>query len=148
MAFGYCRGLHLSVCVCSNHIVFGLFPQSLLFYATECCGGVGEGTSVCRFKSVPTLWLRGLISACATRLSPVARVFMLLSSSLSILSSEIYLILKPYLIVKISSDIVTEHCCQVCVLSMMFCCSDCRLYADMISDCAIRKLLRVARGLT
>ena len=29
--------------------------------------------------------------------------------------------IKPYLVVKISSDIVTEHCCQVCVLSMMFC---------------------------
>ena len=29
--------------------------------------------------------------------------------------------MKPYLVVKVSSDIVTEHCCQVCVLSMMFC---------------------------
>ena len=29
--------------------------------------------------------------------------------------------MKPYLVVKISSDIVTECCCQVCVLSMMFC---------------------------
>ena len=29
--------------------------------------------------------------------------------------------MKPYLVVKISSDIVTEHCCQVCILSMMFC---------------------------
>ena len=46
-------------------------------------------------------------------------------------------------------DIVTEHCCQVCILSMMFCCSDCRLCADMVvSDCAIRKLLTVPRGLT
>ena len=53
------------------------------------------------------------------------------------LSGEIYLRLKPYLVVKISSDIVTEHCCQVCVLSMMFCRSDCRLCADMVvSDCA------------
>ena len=51
--------------------------------------------------------------------------FVLLSSSLSMLSGEIYLRLKPYLVVKISSDIVTEHCCQVCVLSMMFCRSDC-----------------------
>ena len=40
--------------------------------------------------------------------------------------------LKLYLIVKISSDIVTEkHCCQVCVLSMMFFGSNCRLCADM-----------------
>ena len=54
-------------------------------------------------------------------------------------SGEIYLRLKPYLVVKISSDIVTEHCCQVCVLSMMFCRSDCRLCADMVvSDCATR----------
>ena len=29
--------------------------------------------------------------------------------------------MNPYFVVKISSDIVTEHCCQVCVLSMMFC---------------------------
>ena len=56
------------------------------------------------------------------------------------LSGEIYLRLKPYLVVEISSDIVTEHCCQVCVLSMMFCRSDCRLCADMVSDCAIWKL--------
>ena len=66
------------------------------------------------------------------------------------LSGEIYLRLKLYLVVKISSDIVTEHCCQVCALSMMFCRSDCRLCADMVvSDCAtqIRKLA-VPRGLT
>ena len=73
------------------------------------------------------------------------RVFVLLS----MLSGEIYLRLKRYLVVKISSDIVTEHCCQVCVLSMMFCRSDCRLCAAMVvSDCAIRKLLAVPRGLT
>ena len=29
--------------------------------------------------------------------------------------------MKPYLVVNISSDILTKHCCQVCVLSMMFC---------------------------
>ena len=45
----------------------------------------------------------------------------MLSSSLSMLSGEIYLRLKLYLVVKISSNIVTELCCQVCVLSMMFC---------------------------
>ena len=92
--------------------------------------GVGEGTSVCRFKSVPTWWLLGLICAVPERsamqggLSP-ARVFVLLSC----VSGEIYLRLKPYLVVKISFDIVTEHCCQVCILSMMFCCSDCQLWA-------------------
>ena len=99
--------------------------------------GCRQGTSVCRFKSVPTC---GPISACAARKSP-AKIFVLLSSSLAMLSSEIYLRLKPYLVVEISSDIVTEHCCQVCVLSMMFCRSYCRLCADMVSDCAIWKLL-------
>ena len=65
------------------------------------------------------------------------------------LSGEICLRLKPYLVVKISSDIVTKHCCQVCVLSMMFCRSDCRLCADMVvSDCATIRKLAVPRGLT
>ena len=59
-----------------------------------------SGTSVCRFKSVPTWWLQGLIK----RMRGTHSYWM-----------------KPYLVVKISSDIVTEHCCQVCVLSMMFC---------------------------
>ena len=61
------------------------------------------------------------------------RVFVLFS----MLSGEIYLRLKPYLVFKISSDIVTEHCCQVCVPSMMFCRSDCWLCVDMVSDYAI-----------
>ena len=39
----------------------------------------------------------------------------------------IYLRSKSYLVFKISSDIMTKHCCQVCVLSMMFCRSDSRL---------------------
>ena len=38
----------------------------------------------------------------------------------------IYLRLKPHP-VEISSDIVTEYSCQVCILSMMFCRSDRRL---------------------
>ena len=46
---------------------------------------------------------------------------------LLMLSGEIYLRLKPYLVVKISSDIVTKHCCQVCVLSMMFSSLICRI---------------------
>ena len=80
----------------------------------------GVGTSVCRFNSVPTWWLWGPISACAARHS-AARVLVLLLSSLLSMLSEIYLRLKPYVVVKISSDIVTEHCCQICILSMMFC---------------------------
>ena len=125
---------------------FNCFPGPFDIMPLSCCGDVGQGTSVCRFKSVPTWWLCGPIGACATRLSP-ARIFVLLSSSLSMLSGEILLRLKPYLVVKISSDIVTEHCCQVCVLSMMFCRSDCRLCADMVSDCAI-KLVGEPCGLT
>ena len=114
----------------------------------SCCRAAGQGTSVSRFKSVSTLWLCGPIDACAARESP-ARIFVLLSSLLSMLSGEIYLRLKLYLVVKISSDIVTEHCCQVCVLSMMFCRSDCRLCADMVvSDCATIRKLAVPRGLT
>ena len=84
-------------------------------------GGGGGGGARVSLQSVPTWWLRG------------AGVFML-----SMLSGEIYLRLKPYLVVKMFLDIVTEHCCQVCVLSMIFCRSDCRLCADMVSDCTIR----------
>ena len=94
---------------------------------------LAEGTSVCRFKSMPTWGLLGLICAVPERsamqrgpcLQSPARVFVLLSC----VSGEIYLRLKPYLVVKISFDVVTEHCCQVCVFSMMFCHSDCRLWA-------------------
>ena len=104
---------------------------------------VNVASNVCQLQ-----WLHGLISAYANTpegASTGYRVFVFLS----MLSSEIYLRLKPYLVVKISCDIVTEHCCQVCVLSMMFCRSDCRLCADKVaSDCAIRKLLAVPRGLT
>ena len=48
--------------------------------------------------------------------------------------------LKPYLVVKIASDVLTEHCCQVCVLAMMFCRSDCQLCACVVSDCVPRVL--------
>ena len=44
------------------------------------------------------------------------RVFVLSS----MLSGDIYLRLKSYLVVKMSSDLVTEHCCQLYILSMMF----------------------------
>ena len=49
----------------------------------------------------------------------------------SMFSGEFCLRLKPYLVVKIASDVLTEHCCQVCILAMMFCRSDCRLCAGM-----------------
>ena len=101
-------------------VAFRLFPRPLWYHATECCGAVGKGTIVCRFKSVPTWWLRGPISAYAARYSPARLLVLLLSSLLSMLCGQIYLRLKPYLVVKISPNTVTEHCCQACVLSMMF----------------------------
>ena len=51
------------------------------------------------------------------------------SQSIYVVSGEIYLRLKPYLVVKISFDITTEDCCQVRILSMMFCRSDWRLWS-------------------
>ena len=64
----------------------------------------------------------------------------------------IYLRSKSYLVFEISSDIMTKHCCQVCVLSMMFCRSDSRLcwpswHGKSLSDGAIAKTW-VPRGLT
>ena len=88
---------------------------------------------------------------CADRLAHARHASLqpvLLSSSLSMHSGEIYLRLKPYLVVELSPDIVTEHCYQVCVLSMMFCRSDCWQCAGMVSDCAIRKLVGETCGLT
>ena len=70
-------------------VAFRMFPhQPIWFHATECC--------VCRFKSVPTWWQCGPIGAWAARLSP-ARIFVLLSSLLLMLSGEIYLRLEPIL---------------------------------------------------
>ena len=48
------------------------------------------------------------------------------SSWINFSSGKIYLRLKSYLVGKISSNIVTEHWCQVCVQFMMFYRSDCR----------------------
>ena len=106
-------------------VPFILFPRPFCLMQTECSRGIGEGTSVCRFTRMPTWWLRDMLPCLQ---SPV-RVFVLLP----MLSSAIYGRMKPYLVVKISSHIVTEHCCQVCILSMMFCCSDCWLCADTVS---------------
>ena len=102
---------------------FRLFPRPLLFHATE----------------VEEVWAKepACVASKVCQLADPARVFVLLS----MLRGEIYLWLKPHLVVKISSDVATKHCGQVCVLSMMFCLSDCRLCADTVSDCAIRKLL-------
>ena len=69
----------------------------------------------------------GPICACATdtRIKPEYPVLF------SMFSGEFCLRLKPYLVVKIAPDVLTEHCCQVCVLVMMFCRPDCRLCAGM-----------------
>ena len=69
----------------------------------------------------------GPISACATDTPIQPEYYPVLL--LSMLSGEFCLRLKPYWVVKISSDVVTEHCCQLCVLAMMFCRSDCQLCA-------------------
>ena len=69
------------------------------------------------------------ISACATDAHPAREAeYPVL---FSMFSSEFCLRLKPYLVVKIASDVLTEHCCQVCVLAMLFCRSDCRRCAGM-----------------
>ena len=60
--------------------------------------------------------------------------FMSLSMPFSQHCGAIYLRSKSYLVFKISSDIMTKHCCQVCVLSMMFCRSDSRLCSGADHD--------------
>ena len=99
-----------------------MFPRPLWFHTTECCGAVCREPACVASKVCQLGDCEDRLSACAACYSP-ARVLVLLSASLfSMLSGEIYLRLnEAYLVVKISSDIVTEHCCQVCVLSMMFC---------------------------
>ena len=69
----------------------------------------------------------GPICACATntRIQPEYPVLF------SMFSGEFCLRLKPYLVVEIAPDVLTEHCCQVCVLVMMFCHPDCQLCAGM-----------------
>ena len=67
----------------------------------------------------------GPICACATD----NRIWPEYPMLFSMFSGEFWLRLKPYLVVKIAPDVLTEHCCQVCVLVMMFCHPDCRLCA-------------------
>ena len=113
-----------------------LFPRPFSNHATECSGIVGEGTSVGRFKSVPTSVIADrLAHARQTRVSsprdpagPIQPEYPVLFSMFSV---EFCLWSKSYLVVKIASVVLTEHCCQVCVLAMMFCRSDCRLCAGM-----------------
>ena len=52
-----CRGFHLTVMAPGGEVgtvAFKTVSRPFSNHATECIGIVGEGTSVCRFKSVPT----------------------------------------------------------------------------------------------
>ena len=64
--------------------------------------------------------------------------------SLSVLfnqhSGAIYLRSKSYLFVRISAHIVTTIAVTYAFYLWCICCCDCRLCADMVSHCAIRKL--------
>ena len=105
-----------------------LFPRPFSNHATECIGIVGVGTSVCLLLVASKVCqLQWTICACATdtRIQPEYPVLF------SMFNGEFCLRLKPYLVVKIAPDVLTEHCCQVCVLVMMFCHPDCRLCAGM-----------------
>ena len=106
-------------------VAFRLFPLPLWFYATECCGAVGREPACVASKVCQLGDWEDWLSTCVARYSP-ARVLVLLLSTDQVCYrclalKSIWDWMKPYLVVKISSDIVTEHCCQVCVLSMMFC---------------------------
>ena len=127
-----------------------MFPRPFSSHATECIGIVGEGTSLCRFKSVPTSVIADrLAHARQTRISswrlayPILSypvLFRVVSWLFSMFSGEFCLRLKPYLVVKIVSDVLTEHCCQVCILAMMFSRSTAGcVLACVVSDCAIRE---------
>ena len=123
--------------------VFALWRSStvspaLWFHATECYGAVGRepacvASIVCQLGDCADR----LAHARQDNLQPV-----LLSGSLSMLSGEIYLRSKLCLVVEISSDIVTEHCCQVCALSWCFAAPTAGCVRKWLGDCAIRKLLR------
>ena len=71
----------------------------------------------------------GPICTCATdtRIQPEYPVLF------SMFRGEFCVRLKPYLVVKIAPDVLTEHCCQVCVLVMMFC----RPTAGCVLACAV-----------
>ena len=98
-----------------------LFPRPYSSHATECRVIVGEGTSVCRFKRVPTsVKSCGPISACATdtRIQPVYPVLF------SMFSGEFCLRLKPYLVVISGYDVLPLRLPAVC-------------WHEVVSDCAI-----------
>ena len=63
--------------------------------------------------------------------------FVLLSMTFNQHGGARYLRSKSYLVVKISSDVLTKHWCQVCILSMMSLLL--WLPAGMVCYCAIRK---------
>ena len=145
-AVAMCRGFHLTVIAwqrswhcCISCLHLRLFPRPFSSHAMEWSGIVGEETSVCCFKSVPT-WVitNRLAHAQQTWLSSWRLAYPILSYPVltvswlfSMFSGEFWLRLKPYLVVRIASDVLTKHYCQVCIMAMMFCRSDCRLCAGM-----------------
>ena len=114
--------------------IWDCFPAPFQSMQRSVAKGLGREPMYVTSKVCQLEWSWGPISACATRdliSSSLQPEYSCSGSRVLMLSGEIYLRLKPYLVVEISCDIVTEHCCQVCVLSMMFCRSDCRLCAGM-----------------
>ena len=116
-----------------------LFPWPFSRHATECSRLIG-GNQRMSLQKCANFNDCGPISACATdtHIQPEYPVLF------SMFSGEFCLRLKPYLVVKIASDVLTEHCCQVCVLDMMFCRSDCRPCAGMCGKWLRNKLLVTA----
>ena len=107
----------------------------ILYMAWQlCCRGMcknllqsdGQNGITAR-RSFHRIWIAGkkLLVKWAPVLSRVV------SWLFSMFSGVFCLRLKPYLVVKIASDVLTQHCCQVCILAMMFCHSDCWLCAGM-----------------
>ena len=97
-------------------VAFRLFSPAAMISCHWVLWGHRSGTSVCRFKCVPTWWLRELIKRMRGTLFSQSTLVCYRCALKSIWDW-----MKPYLVVKISSDILTEYCCQVCVLSIMFC---------------------------
>ena len=125
-----------------------LFPQPFSNHATECSGAVGDGNQRMSLQKCANSSDCRPISAYATRHAYPSQSIPCCYRCLAVNS---VLRLEPYLVVKLSSDVVTEHCCQICVLSMIRCfaapTASCVL-ACVVSDCAIRKLLVVPCVLT
>ena len=120
-------------------VAFKLFPQSLLSYAPEFNGGIGEGSSVCRFTRVPTWWLCGPICASMTRylVSNLHPEYSCCYRCIAVKSiwdwNRIYLFKDRTLLSSMRSvyGVLPLWLPAVC------------WHGKLVSDCAIRKLLGV-----